>query len=334
MSTELPTKMTAIEIVGKGGPEVLVPATRPVPTPGQNEVLVKVAAAGINRPDIMQRQGRYPPPPGVTDIPGLEIAGVVAAIGPGVKRWNLGDRVCALVAGGGYGEYCLAPAPQVLPIPNGLMFTQAAALPETTFTVWTNLFETAALATDERVLIHGGSGGIGTTGIQLAHAFGATVYPTAGSEEKCAACRDLGADLAINHQTQDFGAVIKDATNGEGVDVILDMVGGAYVQRGIDILRPGGRMVLISFLLGSKADLDLTPVLRNRLSIFGSTLRARPVAEKGAIAASVEQSVWPLVAAGRFSSVIDREFPLAQAAQAHAYMESGAHFGKIVLTTG
>jgi putative PIG3 family NAD(P)H quinone oxidoreductase len=324
--------MTVIEIVGKGGPEVLVPASRPLPSPGSNDVLVKVAAAGINRPDVMQRQGRYPPPLGVTDVPGLEIVGEVAAVGQGVKRWKLGDRVCALVAGGGYGEYCIAPASQVLPVPMGLTFVQAAAMPEATFTVWTNLFEKAGLATGERVLIHGGSGGIGTTAIQLAHAFGATVYTTVGSNKKCEACRSLGADLAINHKTQDFGAVIRDATDGQGVDVILDMVGGAYVQRGIDILRPGGRLVLISFLLGSKADLDLTPVLRNRLSIFGSTLRARPVAEKGAIAASVEQSVWPLVVAGTFSPVIDSEFPLAQAAQAHAHMESGNHFGKIVLT--
>ena len=237
-----------------------------------------------------------------------------------------------MVAGGGYAEYCVAPAAQVLPVPAGLSFVQAAALPETTFTVWTNLFQKAALATGERVLIHGRSGGIGTTAIQLAHAFGAEVFTTAGSDEKCTACRELGADVAINHKTQDFGAVVTQATDGQGVDVILDMVGGGYVQRGIDILRPGGRLILISFLLGSKADLDLTPVLRNRLTLFGSTLRARPVAEKGAIASSVEQSVWPLLAAGTIAPVIDSEFPLDQAARAHAHMESGNHFGKIVLT--
>jgi putative PIG3 family NAD(P)H quinone oxidoreductase len=324
--------MHAIEIVGKGGPEALSPATRPVPKLGPTEVLIKVAAAGINRPDVMQRQGRYPPPPGVTDIPGLEAAGTVAAVGAGVKRWRPGDEVCALVAGGGYAEYLVAPAPQVLPVPAGLSFVQAAALPETTFTVWTNLFEKAALATGERVLIHGGSGGIGTTAIQLAHAFGAEVFTTAGSDEKCAACRELGADVAINHKTQNFGAVVTQATDGQGVDVILDMVGGGYVQRGIDILRPGGRLILISFLLGSKATLDLTQVLRNRLTLFGSTLRARPVAEKGAIASSVEQSVWPLLAAGRIAPVIDSTFPLDQAARAHAHMEAGNHFGKIVLT--
>ena len=245
MSAELATKMHAIEIVGKGGPEVLSPATRPVPEPGPREVLIEVAAAGVNRPDVMQRQGRYPPPPGVTDIPGLEVAGTVAAAGAGVKRWHPGDEVCALVGGGGYAEYCVAPAAQVLPVPAGLSFVQAAALPETTLTVWTNLFEKAALATGERVLIHGGSGGIGTTAIQLAHAFGAEVFTTAGSDEKCAACRELGADVAINHKTQDFGAVVTQATDGQGVDVILDMVGGGYVQRGIDILRPGGRLILI-----------------------------------------------------------------------------------------
>ena len=244
MAAELPTKMHAIEIVGEGGPDVLSPATRPVPELGAGDLLIKVAAAGINRPDLMQRQGRYPPPPGVTDIPGLEVAGPVAAVAAGVKRWQPGDEACALVAGGGYAEFCVAPAPQVLPVPAGLSFVQAAALPETTFTVWTNLFDKAALATGERVLIHSGSGGIGTTAIQLAHAFGAEVFTTAGSEEKCAACRDLGADVAINHKTQDFGEVVMQATDSQGVDVILDMVGGGYVQRGIDILGPGGRLVL------------------------------------------------------------------------------------------
>lgn len=329
---EAATEMIAIEIVGKGGPEVLRTVVRPVPKPGLGEVLVKVAAAGINRPDVMQRQGRYPPPPGITDIPGLEIAGTVVSAGEGVRRWRPGDEVCALVAGGGYAEYCLAPAPQVLPVPKGLSFVQAAAVPETMFTVWVNLFEIAGLALGERVLIHGGSGGIGTTAIQLAHAFGATVYTTAGSDKKCAACRDLGADLAINYKTQNFGREISEATGGEGVDVILDMVGGSYVQRGIELLRPGGRLVLISFLLGTKADLDLTPVLRNGLTLSGSTLRPRSVGEKGAIASAVEQSVWPLIEAGTIAPVIDSEFPLAEAAQAHARMEAGEHFGKIVLT--
>ncbi len=324
--------MMVVEIAGKGGPEVLRATVRPVPKPGPGEILVQVAAAGVNRPDVMQRQGRYPPPPGITDIPGLEVAGTVVALGEGVRRWQLDDEVCALVAGGGYAEYCLAPAPQVLPLPRGLSFVQAAALPETIFTVWANLFEIAGLALGERVLIHGGSGGIGTTAIQMAHAFGATVYTTAGSDEKCAACLDLGADLAINYKTQNFGDEITAATIGEGIDVILDMVGGSYVQRGIDLLRPGGRLVLISFLLGNKADLDLTPVLRNRLTLCGSTLRPRSVGEKGAIASAVEQSVWPLIEAGFIAPVIDSEFSLAEASLAHARMEAGEHFGKIVLT--
>lgn len=328
----LPESMTAVEIAKPGGPEVLVPGTRPVPRPGEGELLIAVEAAGVNRPDVLQRKGGYPPPPGVSDIPGLEVAGRVVALGPGVERWSVGDRVTALVAGGGYAAYCVAPAAQCLPQPAGLSAVEAAALPETFFTVWTNLFDRARLAAGERLLVHGGSSGIGTTAIQLAAAFGVEVYTTAGSAEKCAACEKLGAKRAIDYKREDFVAAVKEATGGAGVDVVLDMVGGDYIARDLEILAPEGRLVFIAFLGGSKAEINFLPVMMKRLTVTGSTLRPRPVAFKAAIARSLEEKVWPLLAAGKVKPVIHRTFPLAEAAQAHALMESSAHVGKIVLT--
>ncbi|WP_374441859.1 NAD(P)H-quinone oxidoreductase [Stella sp.] len=328
---DLPQTMRAVEIVRPGGPEVLVPTTRPVPQPGPGEVLIRVAAAGINRPDVLQRKGGYAPPPGASDLPGLEAAGTVAAVGPDAGRWQPGDAVCALVAGGGYAEYCVAPAPQCLPVPAGLTMVEAGAVPETFFTVWTNVFERGRLQAGERLLVHGGSSGIGTTAIQMAKALGATVYATAGSAEKCAACTALGADLAIDHTRDDFVARVAEATSGQGVDVILDMVGGDYTARNLEALAVEGRLVQIAFLRGSRVQLDLEPVMRKRLTLTGSTLRPRTVAQKGAIAAALETRVWPLLAAGRLKPPIFRTFPLAEAAAAHALMESNAHIGKIVL---
>jgi NADPH2:quinone reductase len=332
MSPALPDTMIAIEIPAPGGPEALVPAERPLPRPGAGEVLVKVAAAGVNRPDVMQRSGGYPPPPGASDIPGLEIAGTVVAVGDGVERWHEGEAVCALVAGGGYAEYCAAPAPQCLPVPSGLSMVEAAALPETYFTVWSNVFDRAGLRAGESILVHGGSSGIGTTAIQLAHAFGARVLTTAGTDEKCGACRHLGADVTINYRTQDFVAVVKNETQG-GVDVVLDMVGGDYIQRNIAALAPEGRLVQIAFLGGSKATVDFLPLMLKRLTYTGSTLRPRPVEFKGAIAWSLEEKVWPLLAAGTVAPQIFRTFALRDAADAHRLMESSAHVGKIMLTT-
>jgi NADPH2:quinone reductase len=332
MSPALPDTMIVIEIPAPGGPEALVPAERPVPRPGAGEVLVKVAAAGVNRPDVMQRSGGYPPPPGASDIPGLEIAGTVVAVGDGVERWHEGEAVCALVAGGGYAEYCAAPAPQCLPVPSGLSMVEAAALPETYFTVWSNVFDRAGLRAGESILVHGGSSGIGTTAIQLAHAFSARVLTTAGTDEKCEACRHLGADVTINYRTQDFVAVVKDETQG-GVDVVLDMVGGDYIQRNIAALAPEGRLVQIAFLGGSKATVDFLPLMLKRLTYTGSTLRPRPVEFKGAIARSLEEKVWPLLAAGTVAPQIFRTFALRDAADAHRLMESSAHVGKIMLTT-
>jgi len=331
MSDALPESMTAIEIREPGGPQVLVPATRPLPRPGPGEVLVQVAAAGVNRPDVLQRQGGYPPPPGASDIPGLEIAGRVAAVGPGAEGLAVGDEVTALVTGGGYAEYCAAPAAQCLPIPKGLDAVAAAALPETFFTVWSNVFDRAGLRRGESFLVHGGSSGIGTTAIQLAAAFGATVFATAGSAEKCQACRELGATRAINYRSEDFVKVIKEATEG-GVDVILDMVGGDYIQRDIKALAPDGRLVFIAFLGGSKAEIDFLPVMLKRLSITGSTLRARSVDFKAAIADKLRAEVWPLIEAGKVRPILHKTFPLTQAAAAHELMESSAHIGKIVLT--
>jgi len=324
--------MIAIGIRAPGPPEVLVPVERPTPTVTAGEVLIKVVAAGVNRPDVMQRQGMYPPPPGASDIPGLEIAGEIVGVASGVTSWRTGDRVCALVSGGGYAEYCSAPAPQCLPIPGGLDLIQAAAIPETFFTVWTNVFERGRLVAGETILIHGGSSGIGTTAIQLAHAFGARVITTAGSDEKCAACESLGADVAINYRAADFVAAVRDATGGRGVDVVLDMVGGDYVQRNIECLAMDGRLVQIGLLGGAKAQINTGPILQRRLWLTGSTLRARSVAEKGAIARAVHANVWSLLEAGTVRVLVHATYPLAQAAEAHRVMESSAHIGKLVLT--
>ncbi|MCH9019022.1 MAG: NAD(P)H-quinone oxidoreductase [Proteobacteria bacterium] len=332
MTTELPATMTAIEIAEPGGPDVLRAAERPTPEPGLGEVLVKVAAAGVNRPDVLQRKGGYPPPPGASDIPGLEIAGAVVALGPGAGRWRIGDRVCGLVTGGGYAEYCAVPAVQCLPVPADYDMVKAAALPETFFTVWTNVFQRGRLEGGERFLVHGGSSGIGTTAIQIAHARGARVFATAGSAGKCAACERLGAERAINYRDEDFVAVVKELTGGEGVDVILDMVGGDYIARNVAALRTGGRLVYIAFLGGSKVELDFLPMMLKRATITGSTLRPRGVEEKGVIAGELEREVWPLLDSGRIGPVIDSTFPLAQAADAHRRIDAAEHIGKIVLT--
>jgi putative PIG3 family NAD(P)H quinone oxidoreductase len=331
MSTHLPQSMTAIEIDEPGGPEVLKPVTRPVPAPGHGEVLIKVAAAGVNRPDVVQRLGFYPPPPGAPDIPGLEVAGPVAAIGAGVTGIAEGNAVCALVPGGGYAEYCLADAPLVLPTPEGFSAIQAAGLPETFFTVWTNVFDRAGLMPGETILIHGGTSGIGTTAIQLANLFGARVFATAGSEAKVKACLELGAERAINYREEDFVAVTQRRTEGRGVDVILDMVGGDYVERNIKALATEGRLVNIAFLQGSKVEVNLMPVMLKRLTLTGSTLRPRTLEEKTAIADSLREKVWPLLNAGRIAPVIDSTFHLMEAAKAHARMEEGGHIGKIIL---
>lgn len=332
MSQRLPDTMTAIEIREPGGPEVLVPGKRPVPKPGAGEVLIKVAAAGVNRPDVLQRQGGYPPPKGASDIPGLEIAGEVVALGEGVTSPRLGERVCALVTGGGYAEYCAAPAAQCLPLPKGYGMDQAACLPETFFTVWINVFQRSGLKSGESFLVHGGTSGIGTTAIQLAKAFGCTVFATAGSDEKVKACNDLGADRGINYKTEDFVEVVKEATGGKGVDVILDMVGGDYIPRNIKAMAEDGRLSFIAFLGGAKAEVNFGPVMMKRLTITGSTLRARPVAVKAQLAAELKEKVWPLLDAGKIAPVMAASFPLAEAARAHALMESSGHIGKIVLT--
>jgi putative PIG3 family NAD(P)H quinone oxidoreductase len=326
--------MIAIEIREPGGPDVLVPVERPRPTPGSAEVLIAVAAAGVNRPDVMQRRGQYPPPPGASEIPGLEIAGTVEEIGADVTGWRKGDRVCALVAGGGYAEYCVAPAPQCLPIPAGMAFVSAAAIPETFFTVWVNVFERGRLRAGESVLIHGGSSGIGTTAIQLARAFGARVFATAGSAEKCAACERLGAERAINYRDTDFVAALRELTAGRGVDVILDIVGGEYVVRNLDSLAVDGRLVQIAVIGGAKAQINLVPILQRRLTITGSTLRPRPVAEKAAIARALREHVWPLLESGVVAPVIFATYPFRDAAAAHRVMESNAHIGKLVLVVG
>ena len=322
----------AIEISEPGEPDVLVPTDRPQPVPAAGEVLVKVAAAGVNRPDVFQRRGRYPPPPGASDIPGLEIAGTIADVGAGVSDWRPGDRVCALVAGGGYAEFCAAPAPQCLPVPRGLDASAAAAIPETFFTVWTNVFERGRLASGESILIHGGSSGIGTTAIQLARARGARVFATAGSADKCAACEQLGAERCINYRDADFVAAIKSLTAGRGVDVVLDMVGADYFARNLDALAVDGRLVEIATLSGAKTEINIQTVMQRRLTVTGSTLRARPVAEKGAIAAALRREVWPLLESGTVKPIVFKTFPLRQAADAHRLMESSAHIGKIVLT--
>ncbi|WP_035694308.1 NAD(P)H-quinone oxidoreductase [Azospirillum halopraeferens] len=329
----VPETMVAIDVSRPGGPEVLVPGTRPVPAPGPGEVLIRVEAAGVNRPDVLQRLGRYNPPPGVSDVPGLEVAGRIAAVGDGVTGWKAGDAVCALLAGGGYAEYCTAPAPQCLPVPDGLTMAEAAALPETTFTVWSNVFERGALQPGERLLVHGGTSGIGTTAIQLGKAFGAEVFATARGAEKVQACIGLGADRAIDYESEDFVSVITEATGGKGVDVVLDIVGGDYVRRSVEVMAMDGRYVCIGFVRGPKAEINLAPVMLKRLTLTGSTLRARPVAYKEAIAGQLRARVWPLVAAGRVRPVVHATFPLTEAAEAHRLMESNRHVGKIVLVT-
>jgi len=324
--------MTAIAIRSPGGPEVLTAEPRPVPKPGDREILIEVAAAGVNRPDVMQRMGLYPPPPGAPDIPGLEIAGKVVARGSGVTRWKEGDKVMALVVGGGYAEFCLAHESHALPVPAGLSLTEAAAIPETFFTVWYNAFERGRLAARETLLVHGGSSGIGTTAIQLAAAFGARVIATAGTAEKCEACRKLGADIVINYKTDDFVAVTKQATGDRGADLVLDIVGGDYIDRNYEAAAVEGRIVQIAFQSSSRATVDFRRLMFKRLTHTGSTLRARSVADKGAIARAIEAKVLPLIAAGRVKPVIDSTFPLREAAAAHARMESSQHIGKIVLT--
>lgn len=329
----LPDQMMAIEITEPGGPDVLRAGRLPVPRPGAGEVLIKVAAAGVNRPDAIQRSGGYPAPPGAPDTPGLEVAGTVVEVGSDAGDWAVGDQLCALLAGGGYAEYAVVPAPQALPIPKGLDLLQAAALPETFFTVWTNVFERGRLKSGESALIHGGSSGIGTTAIQLAREFGATVYATAGSADKCAACEKLGATRAINYRNEDFEDVIADLTGGAGVDLVLDMVGGDYIQKNISCLAVEGRMVSIAFLNGPSAKVNFMPMMLKRLTLTGSTLRPRSVEQKAAIAQALLEKVWPLLEAGRVAPIIDSTFPLAQASDAHKRLESSAHIGKIVLTT-
>ena len=330
MST-LPATMTAIEIAEPGGHEQLRARTRPLPAPGPGEVLIEVAAAGVNRPDIIQRQGHYAPPPGASDIPGLEVSGKVVLLGSGVSGLAVGDPVCALLTGGGYAEYCTAPAALCLPIPAGLDLIQAAAVPETFYTVWHNVFERGALCPGESLLVHGGSSGIGTTAIQLGKAFGARVFTTAGNAEKCRICEELGAFRAIDYTREDFVAVIKEATGKKGVDVVLDMVGGDYLARNLEVLAADGRHVSIAFLNGPKVTLNLMPVMLKRQTLTGSTLRPRPVAEKSRIANALREKVWPLLESGAVKVVIDRCFPLAQAADAHRLMETSAHIGKIML---
>jgi putative PIG3 family NAD(P)H quinone oxidoreductase len=332
--TATPATMKAIDPAEPGGPEVLVLVDRPVPSPGPAEVLVRVAAAGVNRPDAMQRQGKYPPPPGAPSIPGLEIAGEVVALGEGVERELLGQPVCALVAGGGYAEYALAPAGQCLPVPEGLSMVEAAAIPETLFTVWTNLFERAYATEGDTVLVHGGTSGIGTMAIALGRLFGLTVIVTAGSDDKCAAAVKLGAAHAINYKAKDFVAEVKAITDGRGVQAVLDMVGGDYVPRNLACLADDGRHVSIAVQRGAVAEVPIWEVMRRRLTLTGSTLRAREASFKTLVADELTRTVWPHVEAGRLRPAIDRTYPLADAAAAHARMEAGDHVGKIVLTVG
>lgn len=324
--------MKAIEISEPGGPDVLKLVERPDPVPGPGEVLIQVAAAGVNRPDVFQRQGRYAPPPGASDLPGLEVAGRIVSGDVGDTGLAVGDRVCALVAGGGYAEYCVAPAAQCLPVPKGLSDIEAAGLPETYFTVWSNVFDRGQLSPGESLLVHGGASGIGTTAIQLASAMGHTVYATAGSDERARAVEKLGAALCVNYRTHDYVEEIRRVTNSKRVDVVLDMVAGDYINRNIQCLADDGRIVIIALLGGSKATIDCGQILRRRLTITGSTLRPRPVAFKGVIAQSLRRRVWPLLEAGKIHPVIHSQFPLAQACDAHAVMDAGEQIGKIILT--
>ena len=323
--------MIAIEIARPGAPDVLTPVERPDPVPGSGEVLIRVAAAGVNRPDVMQRKGHYPPPPGASDLPGLEVSGTIAALGPNAGAWKVGDAVCALLSGGGYASMCVAPIEQCLPVPAGMDLVTAAAIPETFFTVWTNVFDRGHLQAGETALFHGGSSGIGTTAIQLAVARGARVLVTAGSDEKCRACERLGAERAINYRTEDFAAVIATLTGKRGVDLILDMVCGEYVARNLASLGVGGRLVEIGLMGGWKAEVDFRRIITHRLTITGSSLRPRTPAEKGVIAEALRREVWPLLESGRVKPIVDRTFPLKDAAAAHALMESSEHIGKIVL---
>ena len=332
MPETLPKHMMAIEITEPGGPDVLRPVRRPLPQPADGELLVKVAAAGVNFPDVMQRRGSYPPPPGMTDIPGLELAGTVVDAGPGSDRFLPGDEVCALVGGGAYAEYCVVPEPQALPLPEGFDLLRAAALPETFFTVWTNLFDSGRLAEGETVLIHGGSGGIGSVAIQMAKAFGATVFSTARTGDKCRACEALGADRAINYTEEDFVEVVKTATGGHGCDLVLDMVGGAYFARNLDALGVDGRLVQIAVQKGARVELFLPRIMTGRLTVTGSVLRPRSVAQKGAIAQALLDRVWPLLGSGALGPVIYETFPLAEAAAAHRVMEASTHIGKLMLS--
>jgi NADPH2:quinone reductase len=328
----IPARMTAIAITGPGGPDVLQPIDAALPRLGARELLVRVEAAGVNRPDVMQRKGLYPPPPGASEIPGLEIAGEIVELGTGVTRFRVGDKVAALVTGGGYAQYCVADERAALPFPAGFDAVSAAALPETFFTVWQNVFVRGRLQAGESFLVHGGSSGIGTTAIQLAKAFGATVFTTAGSAEKCAACERLGADHAINYREADFVAVVKEKTGGKGIDLILDMVGGDYFQRNLLTAADDGRIHQIAFQAGPKATVDFTQLMLKRITLTGSTLRPRPMEIKEQLARGLEENVWPLLAKGAVKPVIDSRFPLEQAAEAHRRMETNAHIGKIILT--
>ncbi|MDT2021956.1 NAD(P)H-quinone oxidoreductase [Methylocella sp. CPCC 101449] len=328
----LPTSMKVAEIKQPGGPEVLTLATRPVPQPGPGEILIEVAAAGINRPDVVQRSGHYPPPPGASDLPGLEAAGTVAALGEGVSRWKVGDAVTALLPGGGYAEYVVTPADHALPVPKGFSMVEAAGLCETFYTVWGNLFMRGRLRAGETVLIHGGTSGIGTTAIMLAVAKGATVFATAGSDDKCATCVKLGATRAINYRNEDFVQVVKDATGGKGVDVVLDIIGGDYIPRNLQALALEGRLVQIAFLGGTRSvTVDFGQIMMKRLTVTGSTLRPQSVPQKAKIAAELAEHVWPLLNAGTIRPLVDSVYPLGQAAEAHRRMESSVHVGKIIL---
>jgi len=332
--TSVPVEMTAIAISAPGGPEVLQPTTRPVPQPGPGEVLIRVAAAGVNRPDVLQRMGFYPPPPGASDLPGLEIAGVIAAVGPGGDPEHLGQAVCALVAGGGYAEYCLAPVGSCLPVPKGFSMEEAAALPETVFTVWHNLFERGYVRDGETVLVHGGTSGIGTTAIGLCKLFDIKIIVTCGSADKCAAATALGADLAIDYSAEDYVEAVKGFTDGKGVNVVLDMVGGDYLPRNVACLAEDGRHVSIAFQRGAKAEIDITDVMRRRLTLTGSTLRARSADFKALLADEIHRTLWPRLAEGGWKPAMDQSFALADASAAHARMQAGEHVGKIVLTVG
>lgn len=332
--TSVPPDMTAIAIREPGGPEVLVPETRPVPRPGPGDLLIRVAAAGVNRPDVLQRMGFYPPPPGASDLPGLEVAGTVVAVGPGGDREWLGQAVCALVAGGGYAEYCVAPAGSCLPVPQGFTMAEAAALPETVFTVWHNLFERAYVREGETALIHGGTSGIGTTAIGLCKLFGIRTIVTCGSAAKCDAARALGADLAVDYASEDYVEAVKAFTGGKGVEVVLDMVGGDYVPRNLLCLADDGRHVTIAFQRGAKVEIDISQLMRRRLTMTGSTLRARSAEFKALLADEIHRTLWPRLAEGGWKPAMDQSFPLAEAAAAHARMQAGAHVGKIVLMVG